>query len=167
MLPYHVDALQAPPKRYASARFRRVARVIRTDLLDYSDVVELVAFVESVGGFRYARWIFHWGYGQAHVYAALREHAGRVGEDCARDNLAAFGVDEGLAVLHAMQEGGWRHGSVPWCVQMALKELRKRGKTLQSIADATGLTFTQVQRMTGRSRRSKSRENAAFAALAL
>lgn len=160
---YDCDALLAAPERYASQRFRRA----RAFMVDRADAVELVAFVESIGGVLFAQRIFHWGHAQVQAYAALRQHLLDAAQPYIRANHAAMGVDEGLAVLQAMRDGGWERGQLPWPVKMALKTLRKRGMSIASIAKATGLSREQVKTGCDVRADQKSRRSAAFASLAM
>lgn len=161
---YDCDALLAAPERYASQRFRRA----RAFVLDRADAIELVSFVESIGGILFAKRIFHWtGHAQVLAYEELRSHFVREAQPYIRVNHAQMGVDQGLAVLQAMRDGGWRRGQLPWPVKTALKTLRKRGNSIADIAKATGLTREQVKTGCDVRTRQKTRRSAAFSSLAM
>lgn len=144
MIPYHCDALLDPAQRYASLRYRRVAQRIELRLLTWADAAELVGFVETIG-LRHARYILRWrGQAVVRAYRRLRKHIGDAAHPYIQANQSEMGVDTGLAVLRAMQDGGWTHGRLPWVVKMALKELRK-SNTIAAIARETGLSREQVK----------------------
>lgn len=162
MLSYHCDALLPTAERYASAKFRRFAQRIELRTLDWGDLIELVAFVESIGGVKYARYIFHWkGQAVVRAYRRIKRHVGDEAQPAIRANLEQMGVDVGLAVLRAMQDGGWT--GQRWCpiVKMALKDLRKRGLTLADIAKVTGLSREQVKTAVDARRKTALRVRAA------
>lgn len=145
LLPYTFDALLPTHERYASDKFRRVAQYFQFRHLDWEDALELVAFVESIG-FKWARYILHWkGSAVCSAYARLRHHVGADADPYIRENVEGMGMEAGLAILKAMQDGGWKRGRLPWMVKMALKELRKRGMSMPAIGGYVGLTVDQVQ----------------------
>lgn len=166
-LPYHCDALLPTAERYASLKFRRYAQRIELRLLTWDDACELVAFVESIGGVKYARYIFHWkGLAVVRAYGRIRKHVGDV-QHLIQANQNAFGTDVGLAVLASMRDGGWTRGKLPWIARTALKDLRKRGVKIADIAKVTGLSREQVKTACEvRSGKAKARRAAAFASLA-
>lgn len=144
-MPYTFDALLPTAERFASLKFRRVAWRLSYKHLDWYDALELVAFVQAIG-LPYARYIFHWrGLASVRAYGYLRKHVGAEADAYIHANLSAFSLDDGLAVLKAMKDGGWSRGKVPQIVSDALRESRKRGNTIAEIARGTGLTREQVK----------------------
>lgn len=140
---YDCDALKPTAQRYASQRYRRAHSLF---FHDWDEAVELVAFVESIGGVLFAKRIFQWtGHAYVQAYADIRAQVLDAAQPYIRANRAEFGVDHGLAVLGAMRDGGWRRGRMPWVVKHALKTLRKSGWTIAKIARETGLSREQVK----------------------
>jgi hypothetical protein len=135
MIPFHCDALLPTAERYSSLKFRRVAQHFDGDA---SDAVELAAFLAIVP-FRWARWIFHWPrrYVLPKVIWAPPEFI--------RANREALDLDTGFAVLHAMQDGGWRRGRLPDVVRNTVLELVHNGRAQVDVARELGLSQDQVQ----------------------
>jgi hypothetical protein len=123
-----------------------------------------VTFVESIGGVKYAAYVFHWGHAGVQAYKSLQRHVGD--EALTELNLSTAGVDDGLAVLKAMQDGGWKGYGMPKLVRHALSSIHHQGMSYAKIAKMTGLTPDQVQWATGRkgldARRSRVVANAAL-----
>lgn len=147
-VPYSCDALLPTAERFASPKFRRLARSFNPYKLDYAEAVELVAFLDMVP-LAAAKFIFMWEKGLWGIEAArkLVEHPPLIegAQPLIAANRAVVGLDDGLMVLSAMREGGWRRGSVPEVVTQACQELRKRGWTLQEIADECGVNREQTK----------------------
>jgi len=145
-----MDALLPADKRYTSLKFRRVARRFDATRLGFDDAAELVAFVETVDGVRHARRIFQWGVvGEAEA-VRLVTHMKQFPQiaTMVQENHEGLTRAEGLAVLGAMQDGGWRHGSVPAVVRMALLDLRDSGLSQEKVGLACNLTREQVRTIT-------------------
>ena len=86
----------------------------------------------------------------------------------AEQNVREMDVDDGVAVLRAMQDGGWRRGKVPNVVKHSLKELRKSHKSWRLVAEHVGgLTRAQVEHIVNGGRKARERRNMARAALAI
>jgi hypothetical protein len=142
-----MDALLPADRRYTSLKFRRVARMFHATRLDYADAAELVAFVVTVGGVARAKYIFHWTTWTVEQARLLVDHLGAT-EDVQRmvsENEAAVTRDDGLKCLRAMQDGGWRKGSVPRPVHLAFQDMRDAGMSMPRIAAATGVALDQVR----------------------
>jgi hypothetical protein len=171
LLPYHCDALLPQAERYASLKFRRLAQRIEIKLLTWEDLIELIAFVESIGGVKYARYIFMWkGRAVVRAYRRLKKYVGDAADAAVAANQSHMGVDVGLAVLTAMLEGGWKgKRTLPPVVKMSLKALRKQGNTISAISKATGLSREQVKTACDVRRKdgARSERAAAYSALAL
>lgn len=146
---YHCDALLPTAERYASLKFRRFSRWFRPTKLAWDDALELVAFVETIG-LKHARFVFHW-HGQAGVkaYARLRQHMLDEAQPYISANVASLGLDDGLAVLRAMQDGGWQSHGLPNVVRMAIQTLLVDHNAAQ-VARKLGLTVDQVVWASGR-----------------
>lgn len=147
MIPYHVGALLPAHQRYINRQFRAIARHFRNRRLDYDDVLCLAAFLDVCPVKTCARFVFHWDrWGVKAGNAVVRHYT-----DIARldglihANRAAISADDGLAVLRAMQDGGWTRNPVPLIVSQALAELRHGGMSIGSISKLTGLTNEQVR----------------------
>lgn len=144
---YACDALLPPDQRYASLKFRRYSRWFRPTKLDWWDALELVVFVETITP-KAAQFVFHWGHAGVRAYDRLARHVLRdsQAQDLLLENQASVSVDDGLAVLRAMQDGGWQGYGLPKIVRDALREIHhNRGVSMASIAHETGLTFAQVR----------------------
>lgn len=154
------DALLDKPQRYSSPLFRRCRRLRD---LDAADIAQLVAFVEAIG-VKSASYVFaRPGLAYARAYREVRAlHQGSV-----PDISIHMGIGEGLAILRAMQDGGYRRGQLPRITKMALKGLRKRGMTIAEIARRTKLTREQVKRACDVRLGQKRARSAAYSALAL
>lgn len=137
MLPYACDADLPIAQRYASMKFRLVARNFRLRKVPYEVACELVAFLHIVP-LRYAKWIFQWNARTIRRAQVIWDRAD-VQEDARRSgmieaNLRAATADTGLAILKAMQEGGWAKGHLPPIVMMAIAELNHRGVSAAVLA---------------------------------
>lgn len=159
---YHCDALLPTAERYASLKFRRFSRWFRPTKLDWGDALELIAFVEVVG-VKYARFIFHWtGHAPVRAYARLRRHVGGEAEPFIQANRASIGLDDGLAVLRAMQDGRWERG-LPAVVKQSIQVLLL-DHSQAKVAKMLGLTDAQVAHASGRRLKAASqRQNARIA----
>ena len=109
MLPYACDADKPIAQRYASMKFRLIARSFRLRKVPYEVACELVAFLHVVP-MRYAKWVFHWTPAGERCVKRIWDRAD-VQEDARRSgmieaNLRAVDVDVGVAVLAAMRDGG-------------------------------------------------------------
>lgn len=136
-IPHNCDALLPKLERAASLKFRRFARLH----LDHDDGCELVAFLDVVPH-RWAKYIFGWSeylVGQVRSIGPMC----RVPEMIA-DNNAHWTRDDGLAVLRAMQDGGWKSGGMPKIVVRAIWDMRDAGASLNDVAEVAGLTRDQV-----------------------
>lgn len=164
---YHCDALLETNARYASLKFRRFSRWFRPTKLDWADAVELVAFVESIGGAKHARYVFHWGQAGVRAYGRLKRHVADAAQPYIRANREHFSVDAGLAVLRAMQDGGWQGHGLPEIVRKALQSLNET-HTQAEIARRVGLSVDQVGWAIGRrGQAAKRRRAASVGALAI
>jgi hypothetical protein len=138
------DALLPTHERYSSLKFRRYSRWFRPTKLSWDEALELVTFVESIGGVKFAAYVFHWGHAGVRAYIRLARHVGDDAQPYIRDNLASTSVDDGLAVLQAMRDGGWVSHGLPKLVRHALASLKHEGMKVSAIAKLTGLTVDQV-----------------------
>lgn len=145
---YHCDALLPTQARYASLKFRRYSRWFRPTRLDYGDALELVAFVETIGR-KHAAYVFQWGRAGVNAYARLARHMAADAQPYIRANQASVGLDDGLAVLRAMQDGGWTRGALPRITKMSIQTLLL-DHTQSYVARQLGLTRDQVVVATGR-----------------
>jgi hypothetical protein len=145
-MPWTCDATLPTAERYASLKFRRFARILYAHRLDYGEAQELVAFGLVVGA-KALRWIFQWPPPAVREYRRLEAHMVKDVDvvAAAEQNRACYTKDEGLAVLRAMQDGGFRAGSVPEIVRMALLALRDEGISQPKIAVMLGVTHDQVR----------------------
>ena len=148
-MPWTCDALLPTELRYSSPKFRRVARGIRVDRLDYADAAELCAFVHTIDGVKYARKIFMWRAALVRDVERLLTHMDQFPHvaTMVAENRASPTRAEGLAVLDAMRDGWWTQGSVPGVVRLALLDMRDAGISQPKIAAMTGLTHDQVRVM--------------------
>ena len=147
-MPWTFDALLPAEQRYSSLKFRRVARRFDPTRLDYADAAELVAFVRTVD-LKHARWMFHWAGAGVREMDRLLKHlsADANVERMVQENHDRTTRADGLAMLKAMRDGGWRQGSVPPGLRMALLDMRDAGLSQPKIAEMTGLTHDQVRVM--------------------
>lgn len=157
---YDCDALLETNARYASLKFRRFSRWFRPTKLDWGDAIELVAFVESIGGPKHAAYVFHWGQAGVRAYARLRKHVGDAAQPYIRANRESLSLDDGLAVLRAMQDGGWKSHGLPDVVRKAIQTLGETHNQAQ-IARLLGLTIDQVGWAMGRRGQAAKRRRAA------
>jgi hypothetical protein len=151
-MPWTSDALLPTAERYASLKFRRVAQKFSNAKLSWEDAAELVAFLHVVAPSR-AAFVFHWGQwsvGEAQRLFAHMENDPDV-QLMVQENLAQQDFGDGLACLRAMQDGGWRKGTVPAIVRMAMLDMLGRGATRQQVADAFDVTLDQMRVITKRS----------------
>lgn len=161
-MPWTCDALLDEPRRYASRKFRLFAERFDPTRLDYADALELVAFL-GVVQVEHARWIFRWkkfGIAQAE---RLRAHLADDAREYIDQNWAAVTPADGLACLRAMQDGGWKRGTVPPIVRMALQNMRDEGMSRTAIADACRLSLDQVRWICNGPRRPRVGIGALFA----
>ena len=139
-----------------SDQFKRSQRLFTPA---WDDACALVGLVEVIG-INAARWIFGWKQPQIDQYKALREH---VGNDF--PNYRPY-VD-GLHVLKAMQNGGWKRGKLPKVVRDVLREMHHRGMTYGQIGRVVGMRDDAVQWACRTPRVRPVQNAAAFGALAL
>lgn len=147
MLPYACDALLPTGQRYASEKFRLLARNFRLRKVPYEVACELVAFLHVVP-LLHAKWIFQWNDHTQRRAKVIWERED-VQADVARTgmveaNLRACDVDVGLAVLDAMRDGGWTRGRLPDVVRMAVAELNHRKVRVRAISSRTGLSASCI-----------------------
>jgi hypothetical protein len=132
-------------QRYTDSRFRRVARIFSGLKLNPRDAIELVAFLDLVP-YRWARWIFGWKEPfMESVVTRLVEHKPyqRLAAPVIEHNLHGLGYADGLAIMQAMQDGGWTpKWGAPQVVKDAIKEARHRGAK----ADSFGIPRQVVYR---------------------
>jgi len=145
-MPWTFDALLDAEHRYSSLKFRRVARQFDPTRMDYGEAVELVGFMKTIDGVKYARWIFGWKAAGVREATRLFEHLDQdeAVANVVAANLAVLERDDGLKCLRAMKDGGWRQGSVPGIVRMAVLDMRDAGMTYREVGDVAGLTRDQV-----------------------
>lgn len=124
MIPHACDALLPIERRYTSDKFRQLSRVFDPARLDWDYAVELVAFMRFLGGAKYARAIMHWPYSMVAVADALMRDPRLVeaSEPYYQHNLREAKVEDGFAILRAMQDAGRRKGQLPQIVKMAILE---------------------------------------------
>lgn len=142
-----MDALLPADKRYTSLKFRRVAPKLFVNRLDFDDAAELVAFVETVG-MKPARWIFHWEPFDLAKVKKLVEHMLQfpvVTAMIEENRLAPVTREQGLAVLQAMRDGGWKQSNYPPIVRLAALDMRDEGMSMPAVGRAMGLTLDQVR----------------------
>lgn len=152
-LPYDLGVTLPMVQRLTDARFRRVCRWFSVRKLDPETAVELYAFLELMP-YKWSKWIFKWEYRwMPHMVKRLQAHEPyRLAAQVAIEaNLHALSVDNVLAILTAMQEGGWttKH-QTPKIIKDALRELRASGVSCVEIAKRTGLPYDRVRDYTGR-----------------
>lgn len=147
-LPWTCDALLPAAERYSSLKFRRFARLLYVDRLDYGDAQELCAFLGTVG-VHAGRWIFQWPPRAVREAKRLLAHMLKDEDvvEAIEANRRAYTREAGLATLRAMQDGGFTSGPVPEIVRFAFLDMRDAGINQQRIADAVGLTLDQVRVM--------------------
>lgn len=147
-VPYSCDAMLPAAERYASPKFRRFARTFDPYRVDYEDAIELVAFLDLVP-LASAKYVFGWTqYGQQSARKLAEHHPVVEGaKPLVEANRRLVSLSDGLTVFSAMQDGGWKHGRVPDVVSMAVKGMRKDGKSLMDIAQALGVTHEQAKTM--------------------
>lgn len=136
-IPHNCDALLPKMERAASLKFRRFARLH----LDHDDGCELVAFLDVVPVLS-ARFIFGWSDYQVGQVRSIGP-ACRVPQMLAENN-AEWSRGDGLAVLRAMQDGGWSGGTLPKIVVRALWDLRDSGRSCSAIGAELGMSKDQV-----------------------
>lgn len=154
MLPYSCDALLPIGPRYASQKFRRYARYFRLTRMTWEEACELVAFLHVVPP-RYARFVFHWTDRTYRKVKRLMKRSDLVeaAASWAEENRRAVTVDDGLRILDAMRDGGWRVGMLPVVVRHAVAELRHIGWTRAEVCARTGLRLHQLKVLTNSKKR--------------
>ena len=167
MLTYHCDALLPQVERYASLKFRRVAQWFFATKMSFDDAVELMAFVRTVGGPRFAGVMLHWKPTAYRSYARLEAHKPLLDyvQAAHRANLETMTPEDGLAVLRVLQECGWTKGALPPIVKQSIAEVLQY-TTYPKLARELGLTVDQIQWAAGR-RQNRIRRDRARAAGAL
>jgi hypothetical protein len=147
-LPFCCDATLPTSERYASLKYRRVARKFDTSRLDYDLATELVAFLQLVP-VHVSRWIFQWDQITRKRAVELTQHAPLRADALPlhNQNLLHQGPDDGLALLRAMQDGGWKNGQVPPIIGNAIRHLNDHGLGRYRIAKFLDLKPNQVRRM--------------------
>jgi hypothetical protein len=161
---FHSDALLPTAERYASPKFRRVARTFNAYDLDYGDALELVAFLGVLPVY-FSRHVFHWkGTGIANANLLLgHESLVKDAQPFVEDNLQRIDEGDGLMMLTAMIDGGWSRGKTPVWSRRALQAGWDRGESAAAQAKAVGLTRDQIQYMRTPRKRRKSANFVGFA----
>jgi hypothetical protein len=113
-----------------SLRFRRAQRLF---VREWEEAIELIAFVETVG-LHPAKNIFRWGHARVDAYRELRQHHLAEARPFIQANLASLGVDDGVAVLQAMQRAGWKRGILPKVTRQAVRQMNHEGLSIAKIA---------------------------------
>lgn len=166
-LPNDMGATLPRIERVTDARFRRACGVFRLDLVD---AVELTAFLHIVPP-DFARWIFGWK--RTSVLAAREFLADpkicELAQPLVVENIHAMSVPNGLAILRAMQDGGWRpRNTAPQVVFDTIANMRADGMPPEKIAEITGLRVETVWRWSRpRSEKASAAQARAVAALIL
>lgn len=156
-MPFHAGVLRPKIERYGDDRFRQLRHNLRPYKIDYHLALELVAFLGVVDHLPSASWMFHGKLSWRRAAKVLQDHLGEEAKPLIRANKEALTVDDGLMMLSAMQDGGWKHGQVPPPVEMAILALRKRRMKDADIANFTGLTLANVRNIATASRRRDAR----------
>jgi len=144
MVPYDCDALLPLEERYASLKFRRLSRRIVPRYVDWADAVELVAWMQTLGGVKYAREIMMWPNSSMDYVRRLYE-APEFVEAAApllAENQRLVTAEDGFKLLHMISKGR----PIPELVRMALAEERHALKlSMRAQAEKHGLDEWQVQ----------------------
>lgn len=132
-------------QRYTDFRFRRVAGKFYADDLDQADAIELACVLQLLP-MNLARYAFRWkgvGIREANL---IRERVGLLAEPYHRENLTRLTPEIGLALIHALKDGGWKGKgqTLPPVFRMMLLALRERGLNMHEIAAWTGLPYNSV-----------------------
>ena len=109
-MPWTLDALKDAPERYASPRYRRFARVFDPYRAQFAEAAELAALIGVIGDTN-ARYVFHWTVGTLRdKVRPLIAHPPIVeaAKPLLEENLRLMDADDGVRLVHAMQDGGWR-----------------------------------------------------------
>lgn len=158
-MPYHAGVLRPKIERYSGDKFRQLRQTINPYKIDYQLALELVAFLGVVGNLAAAARMFQGGANWKRSARILQEHLKEDAEPFIQANKEAMTVEDGLMMLSAMQDGGWKMGSIPAPVEFAVLDLKKRGMTHPEIADRLGLKPSTVARIsTAGRRRDRSRK---------
>jgi hypothetical protein len=164
---FHGDGLLPQAERYASGKYRRLSRAIRVPDMDYGDALELAAFM-GVVGHEAASYVFQWNKRTANDVLRL------VDWDEAREyisaNLASVEEGDGLSLLRAMREGGWKRRAdrLPELIRQDLRAGWDRGISSYEQAKVWPLTRDQIQRLrTPRRTKADERRAAEFASIGL
>lgn len=155
-MPFTCDALLPLADRYASERFRRVAQHFNPARIDYGTALELIAFVETVG-LHWAKRILHWRSRGLRDYATLKDHIGSDAEPYIDHNRSCIDEADGLAVLVALRDMGWRKGPLPEMVKDAVWAAHKRREGQKAIQERLGLSKDQFEAIVWRRRAAGSR----------
>ena len=150
LLPFDLGVTLPKVERYTDARFRRVARWFDPYKLDAETAVQLVAFLHVVPP-KFAKFIFGWRRGFGAEALMLHEPFVEAAQDLVRANAESMTIEAGMAILRAMQDGGWtsRKGA-PKFIKDLLRELRASGLSMPRVSALTGIPYDTVHEWSGK-----------------
>jgi hypothetical protein len=92
---------------------------------------------------KWAKYIFQWDSRGRRAAEYVYEHDLR--PELVEANWELLDIEDAVAVLRALQDGGWQRGKFPKIVVMAMYALRDRGLSARAIAEYMGVTLNQVE----------------------
>lgn len=116
--------------------------------MTWYEAVEVVAWVEFLGGWEFAQPIMRWeDWMFKRVRLMMRDHdISEAAVPLIEANVAAVTADDGILILKAMQEGGWTTGKMTKWTKMALQErAHTHGESVAKQAEMFGLSYDRVR----------------------
>lgn len=148
MVPFTGGAFLPTEQRHTSPIWRRLHRLYRAEWLSLDEAAELVATIWLLGGdLKLVQRFFAWGWPQVAQARRLLSHEPviRAAEAFHEANLRALSEDDGDRVARIMfSEFKIGYGIPPKFVVDTVRARRKRGETVQAIADDYGVTIYRV-----------------------
>lgn len=146
-VPYDCDALLPVEQRFTSTKYRRLSRRVEPQHLTWAEAVELVAWMQFLGGPKYAKGVMQWAT-KTMDYVQILYEAPELIEEAApllAANQAQVTIEDGFRLLSAIKDSPKRRAAVPELVRMALNEERHNLKlTAKQQAEKHGLTVDQI-----------------------
>ena len=150
MIPYSCDATLPRAERYASEKYRRFSRRFRPKILLWSEILELYGWMKFLNSPANLQLLMLWEERTIKFvrYVMKDPDVVRAGQPYVDANFASATMEDGFAVLRALQDNGWKSGNIPKIVKMALaEEWHTTGISTAKQAEKHGLTLDQCRFM--------------------
>lgn len=164
---YTCDALLPRAEKYASLKFRRIARRFNPFRLDYGDALELAAFLHVVP-IKFATRLFEWDQGGVKAARTILYHFRGAAEEFAKANLDSVTVQDGITLIQRLREYGWNpRMGWPDISKRSIRQLHHDGAGPTALARELDVDVDQVTWITRTHTRGAEKSNRAVVGLAV